>query len=172
MTDGLDVEDLRRDWIGRTRPPVRLRIELGMVQAYARAVQEVDPVWFDESAARAAGFAGVPVVPSFVFTLPYLARARRPAGAPAEGRDEIGALLALLQGADGLQLHAEQVFTFVRPVIVGDVLAGTEVIVDVERTRGDRPLWLVRTRTVWRDEGDAVVVTADKAVAVRHPRPG
>jgi acyl dehydratase len=168
MTDALDVAALRREWIGRTRPHVRLRIELGMVQAYARAVLEVDPVWFDEDAARAAGFPAVPAVPSFVFTLPYQARARRPPGAPPTGPDEIGALLALLQGADGLQLHADQAFTFERPVFVGDVLAGTEVVVDVERTRGERPLWLVRTQTVWHDERGAVVVTADKTVAVRH----
>jgi acyl dehydratase len=170
LSNAPDVDELRRKWIGRTRPPVRLRVELGMVQAYARAVHEVDPVWFDEDAARAAGFPAVPVVPSFVFTIPYLARARRPAGAPPTGPDEIGALLALLQGTDGLQLHADQTFTFERPVFVGDVLAGTEVIVDVQRTRSE--LWLVRMRTVWRDEGGAVVVTADKTVAVRHPRPG
>jgi acyl dehydratase len=167
-----ELAALRRDWIGRTRPHVRLRIELGMVQAYARAVREVDPVWFDAAAARAAGFPAVPAVPSFVFTLPYLAAARRPPDAPPTGPDEIGALLALLQGTDGLQLHADQTFTYGRPVFVGDVLGGAEVVVDVDRTRGARRLWLVRTRTVWRDDGDAVVVTADKTVAVRHPHPG
>ncbi len=172
MSQRFDVEALRREWIGRTRPPVRLTIELGTAQAYARAVHEVDPVWFDGDAARAAGFPAVPAVPSLVFTLPYLAAARRPPGAAPAGPDEIGALLRLLQGAHGLQLHYDQSFTFERPVFVGDTLAGHEVVVDVERTRGGRPLWLVRTRTVWTDAGDAVVVTADKTVAVRQGVPG
>jgi acyl dehydratase len=167
VTAPLDREALRREWIGRSRPPVRLRVELGMVQAVARAVHEVSPVWFDEDAARAAGFPAVPAVPVFVFTLPYLAAARRPTpGDPP--RDEIGELLALLAGRRGLALHAEQAFAYERPVFVGDTLGGTEVVVDLERTERDRPLWLVRTRTVWTDDAGALVVTADKAVAVRH----
>ena len=168
----MDLDGLRREWIGRGRPPVELRVELGMVQAHARAVHEVSPIWFDEAAARAAGFPAVPAVPTFVFTLPYLAAARRPWGAPPTGPDEIGALLALLQGTDGLQLHADQSFTYERPVFVGDVLGGAEVVVGLDRRTGDRPLWLVRTRTEWRDAAGALVVTADKTVAVRHPRPG
>ena len=169
MAPPLDPEALRREWIGRTRPRVRLRVELGMVQAFARAVHEVSPVWFDETAARAAGFPAVPAVPAFVFSLPYLAAARRPAPeTAAAGLDEIGELLALLAGPRGVPLHAEQAFAYERPVLVGDTLAGTEVVVDVERTDGSRPLWLVRTRTVWTDDAGAVVVVADKVVAVRH----
>jgi acyl dehydratase len=169
MSEPSDVAALREEWVGRSRPHVRLHVELGMVQAFARAVHEVSPVWFDERAARAAGFPAVPAVPAFVFSIPYLAAARRPEGAPAgDTPDEISPLLALLAGPRGITLHADQAFTYERPVFVGDTLGGAEVVVDVDRAGSEHPLWLVRTRTVWTDATGALVVTSDKTVAARY----
>jgi acyl dehydratase len=167
----LEVDALRRAWVGRHRPRVEVHVDLGMARALARALGESSAVLFEETAARAAGFPAVPTVPGLVFVLPQLAAARRPAasgpGRPAP--DDITALLDLLAGPDGMALHAEQSFRYERPVVVGDTLAGTEVVVGIDCARADRPLWLVRTRTEWTDASGALVVTADKTVAVRYP---
>jgi acyl dehydratase len=165
----LDVDALRREWVGRHRPTVEARVELGTARALARALGESSPVLFDEAAARAAGFPAVPTVPGLVFVLGQWAAARQPAATGPGERDDITALLDLLAGADGMALHAEQAFRYERPVLVGDTLRGTETVVDVDRAGTDHPLWLVRTRTEWTDLAGALVVTADKTVAVRQP---
>jgi hypothetical protein len=60
----------------------------------------------------------------------------------------------------GLILHGEQEFEYHRPVVVGDLLAGEDVISDIyQRETETHLMTFIVTETVWRDQstGDPVV---------------
>jgi acyl dehydratase len=50
-------------------PAVRVRVDPAPVALFARAVKDTSPVYRSENAARAAGFAQVPVPPTFTFVM-------------------------------------------------------------------------------------------------------
>lgn len=93
-----------------TALPFRFPLERGKVAEFARAVFETDPVFFDAEAARAAGFAGIPVP----MTYPIICRFFQQPGNDVE------------RGLDmRWTLHGEQHFEYVRIPLVGETLTGS-----------------------------------------------
>ena len=142
-------------------PTVRVRIEHGPVMLFARAVQDDNPVYASERAARDAGFERVPVPPTYTFVMasagafPDL----QPEGGngsmyAASGGDAAGAF-----ARDGLFLHGEQHFEYHRPVCVGDVLEGrlrTSKPIARQARRG--PMEVTYFQTTWTGtDGEPVV---------------
>jgi acyl dehydratase len=126
-------------------------VERGPVSVFAKAVKDRDPVFQDPRAARAAGFDGIPAPPTFGFALPYW-------GEFAEMQDGAGPIASnpmwevMGKLGPGLILHGEQEFEYHRPVLVGDVLSGEDVITDVyERDTETHTMTFVVTETTWRD---------------------
>ena len=56
-------------FIGHRMPPFTVDVEKGRLRFFAKATGQDDPVYHDESAARAAGYPGLPVPPTFFFCL-------------------------------------------------------------------------------------------------------
>ena len=50
-------------------PPVRVEIEHAPVMLFARAVKDDSPIYASDAAAGAAGFARVPVPPTYTFVM-------------------------------------------------------------------------------------------------------
>ena len=151
-------------------PPVRVRVDASGVMILARALDDANPVYASEIAARAAGFERVPTPPTFTFvmshsgTFPDL----QPEGAS-------GSLYGAGGGGGftrkGLYLHGEQHFTYHRHPLVGDVLEGrmrTSVPVAREARRG--PMEVTFFQTEWREPGGAPVVT-EQIVSLFFPEP-
>ncbi|WP_354700842.1 hypothetical protein DSM112329_01134 [Paraconexibacter sp. AEG42_29] len=136
------------DDIGRELERPSFRIDPSKVGELARSLFDEDPVYRDEEAARAAGFAGLPV-PLTASTLTSF---------NAEG-GALGAAAAL--GLDlGRLLHGEASWEYVRPLRVGDALTGTTTVLDVTKKEGSRggTMTLVVLGTEFRDAGGDVVL--------------
>src|SRR5947208_16964155 len=58
-----------RKHIGTTLPKATLEIEKGRLRFFAKAIGETDPIYTDEAAAKAAGYASLPAPPTFIFAV-------------------------------------------------------------------------------------------------------
>ncbi|MBL8530624.1 MAG: MaoC family dehydratase N-terminal domain-containing protein, partial [Hyphomonadaceae bacterium] len=56
-----------RSWIGRELGQAVLPIEAGRLKFFAKSIGEANPIYSDEAAARAAGYAALPAPPTFRF---------------------------------------------------------------------------------------------------------
>ncbi|MEM5311790.1 MaoC family dehydratase N-terminal domain-containing protein [Paraburkholderia sp. JHI869] len=128
--------------IGRTLPAFRAVAEAGRLRFFAKAIGETNPVYFDESAARDAGHPGLPLPPTFLFSLEL----EQP---DASWRDEIGIELPRI-------LHGEQTFTYHRLAYAGDVLLFESRIADIYDKKGGALEFVVRETRVTNQRGEHV----------------
>lgn len=128
--------------IGRTLPAFRALAEAGRLRFFAKAIGETNPVYFDESAARDAGHPGLPLPPTFLFSLEF----EQP---DSSWRDEIGIELPRI-------LHGEQSFTYHRIAYAGDVLLFESRIADIYEKRGGALEFVVRETRVTNQRGEHV----------------
>src|SRR2546430_12733036 len=148
--EGLQAVD--RNAIGRESKAAVNEVEKGAIRRFAESLGETNPIYFEEAAARAAGYRSVVAPPTFPTSL-------RAGSDLREG-------LMLAPGKHLLQ--AEQSFEYARPIVAGDKLtvrsrvAGIEsrptpsgptdvVIIEGEGREGSgepgyrsRQLWVVR----------------------------
>ncbi|WP_321936093.1 MULTISPECIES: MaoC family dehydratase N-terminal domain-containing protein [unclassified Paraburkholderia] len=128
--------------IGKTLPAFRAVAEAGRLRFFAQAIGETNPVYFDESAARDAGHPGLPLPPTFLFSLEF----EQPDGS---WRDEIGIELPRI-------LHGEQSFTYHRLAYAGDVLLFESRIADIYDKKGGALEFVVRETRVTNPRGEHV----------------
>jgi N-terminal half of MaoC dehydratase len=141
----------------------RFPVEAGHVLTFARALGAADPA----SGLPAAGDAVPPTfaIASAQFDPDYRLRPRP--GAPWHGSGGDPGLVT--EGAGGL--HAEQHFTYHRPVRVGDVLAGlTRPGQEWEKHGRSGRLRFREQITEFRDEAGELVVTARSVSVQREAR--
>jgi hypothetical protein len=148
----------------------RFPIEAGHILMFARAIGDEDPVW--EGALHGAD--PVPAPPTFVqasaqFDPDYFLRPHPGKRWFGSGREATGATSEPgAGGGGGGGLHAEQHFTYHRPLRSGMVLRATVVPGESWEKQGRRGGRLVFTESVveYRDEAGELVVTA-RGVGVR-----
>jgi hypothetical protein len=147
--------------------PVRVRVDAAPVMLFARAVKDTNPTYASEAAAAAAGFAAIPVPPTFTFvmqhggTFPDLQR--------AEATGSMYPTDATSFARKGLFLHGEQHFEYHRAVQVGDVLEGrlrTSKPIARESRRG--PMEVTYFQTRWTDL-DGTPVVDERIVSLFFP---
>ena len=159
----------------------RFPIEAGHVMMFARSIGDPNPIYSDEAYAGASEVGAIIAPPTFVqasaqFDDDYPLRpkiggpvvrlgpgADRPA-APGRGRRR-----RWWRGGTGL--HAEQHYTYHRPLRVGDVLTATTRPGERWEKEGRRAGKLVFSETIteFRDQNGELVVTA-RGVGVRTER--
>jgi len=128
--------------LGMIFPMHSATAEAGQLRFFAKAIGETDPVYFDEAAARAAGHPGLPVPPTFLFSL----NLTRP---PSNWREEAGIELARV-------LHGEQSFTYHRMAYAGDTLSFDARVTDVYQKKGGALDFLVTEIKVSNQRGEHV----------------
>ena len=154
----------------------RFPVEAGHILMFARSVGDPNPVYADEEYAKSAGLDGVIAPPTFVqasaqfdpdYVLrpkvgaPWFGSGKEPSGIRREGGGGGG-------GGGGTGLHAEQHYTYHRPLRAGDVLTATTRPGERWEKEGRRAGKLVFSETIteYRDENGELVVTA-RGVGVR-----
>lgn len=128
--------------IGRTLPAFRAVAEAGRLRFFAKAIGETNPLYYDESAARDAGHPGVPLPPTFLFTLEF----EQP---DVSWRDDIGIELPCI-------LHGEQQFTYHRMAYAGDTLLFESRIADIYDKKGGALEFVVRETRVTNQLGEHI----------------
>jgi hypothetical protein len=149
------------DVIGRVTARRVVAVDRAPVSVFARALKDKSAVYQDPRAASEAGFDSIPAPPTFPFAMPYWgAHPELQEGLEPVEDNPLWQVMAKL--GPGLILHGEQEFEYHRPVLVGDVLRGDDVLSDVyERETEAAVMTFVVTETVWRDvrTGEQVVTT-------------
>lgn len=137
---------------GRESKPAVNEIEKGAIRRFAEALGETNPIYFEEAAARAAGYRNVVAPPTFPTSL-------RAGGDLREG-------LMLSPGKHLLQ--AEQSFEYARPIVAGDKLTVKSRISEVaQRATPSGPTDVVVIEDEGRDESGEVVYRSRQLWVVR-----
>jgi acyl dehydratase len=134
---------IARRHIGHELPPYQVEVEKGRLRFFAKATGQDDPVYSDESAARAAGHPGLPVPPTFFFCL------EMESPNPAAVRELLGIDYRRL-------LHGEQGFTFHRMAYAGDTLRFEQRIEDIYDKKNGALEFVVRKTHVSNQRGEPV----------------
>jgi acyl dehydratase len=157
----------------------RFPVEAGHILMFARSIGDPNPVYADAEYAKSFGVGGIIAPPTFVqasaqFDPDYFLRPK--VGAPWFGsgkepsgiKRESGGGSGGGGGGGGTGLHAEQHYTYHRPLRAGDVLTATVRPGERWEKEGRRAGKLVFSETIteYRDENGELVVTA-RGVGVR-----
>lgn len=169
----------------------RFPVEASHILMFARAIGDENPVYADEAKARAGETGGIIAPPTFAAAAaqfdpdyflrpkpgrPWFGSGKHPSGlqreAPAaDPAPAVEARSNRPSGAAAGGLHAEQHFTYHRPLRPGDVLTGTTKPGRTWEKEGKRAGKLVfrESITEYRDQNGELVVTA-RGVGVRTER--
>jgi acyl dehydratase len=138
-------------------PPVSAGITRREAQRYARAVGDLDPIYFDESAARAAGYDGLVAPPTFV------------GHAVVEG-STLGDLREdglwvdrgqRLRLAVSRTMFGGEEWEFRAPVLVGDTITAERRLGKVEEKDGrSGPFVLIHNETTFTNQHGEVVAVS------------
>lgn len=132
---------------GRSFPPTPpYTVGREKVREFARAVFATNPLSHDPSAARAAGYADVVAPPTFPVVVQELTLAQ-----------------LLSEPGTGIEishvLHAEQRFSYTRPVVAGDELTATLTVTGI-RSVGGNAMVTAETEILGADGGHVVTTTS------------
>lgn len=143
---------LDRSLIGRESEPVVHEVEKGAIRRFAEALGDPNPIYQEEAAARAAGFAGLVAPPTFPVALTSNERFRH----------------SLDLGTRSV-LHGEQLFEYVRPIVAGDRITVRSKVTEVqERTGASGPMDVIVIEDEGRDaEGKLVFKTREMLILRR-----
>ena len=148
------------DYIGRPLVPRVVLVERGPAANFATAVKDDSAVYQRPDAAKEAGFAGIPVPPTYSFAMHHWgAFAELQPEAPADAV-RLDDLISALRAEGGLIMHAEQEFEYFAPIVVGDLLRVTGVVEDVytKTSSSGRQMTFAKVRTEVRNEAEELVV--------------
>lgn len=145
----------RDEHVGHAWPSFEVVVERGAAIAFARGLDETDPVYLDGDAARAAGWRDILTLPTF------------PIAMSTERVDLIYDMLARLEVDPAKILHAHQRFVHHRPLCVGDRLLGTKRITGVADRKGGA-LTFIDTVIEYRNPAGEVVCEDHCSLVARN----
>jgi len=128
--------------IGMKLPVYTAKAEAGQLRFFAKSIGETNPIYTDESAARDAGHPGLPLPPTFLFSLELL----NPSTA---WRDQMGIRRDRI-------LHGEQSFEYHRMAYAGEALQFDTRIADVYDKKGGALSFVIRETRVTNPRGEHV----------------
>lgn len=114
---------------GKTYPPFSVEVEKGRLRLFAKAIGSTDPIFVDEDAARKAGYVGLPVPPTFPFSLTMDA-------------GQSFNVLADMKVAMERAVHGGQGFRYVRPICAGDTITGQQKVIAIHEKKGGALLFI------------------------------
>ena len=145
---------LDQSFVGRSYPPTD-PYEVGRekIREFAEAIQEANPAYTDQEAAKALGHSDVIAPPTFVFAITFKA-AGQVIQDPQLGLDY------------SRVVHGDQRFAYTRPVRAGDRLSVISTIESIKTLAGND---ILEIRGEVHDEAGEHVVTAWTKLVARAP---
>ncbi|AGW89654.1 MULTISPECIES: MaoC family dehydratase N-terminal domain-containing protein [Cupriavidus] len=128
--------------IGKVIADFRTSAPASQLRFFAKATGQTDPVYIDEATAHDAGHPGLPLPPTFLFSLELT----QPSSA---WRQELGIRQERI-------LHGEQSFTYHRMAYAGDTLHFKTTIADIYDKKGGALEFVVRETRVTNQDGEHV----------------
>jgi hypothetical protein len=153
MAEVFELTDEIRARIGVESEPWPYEVTTTGIRAFARGVGYQDAVYYDEEAARAAGYAGLPAPPGYLGTPVFIPGRSDDVFSvpPGTGPRPRYGLEHVLDG--GTEVLYE------RPVIAGETLLATDRLVElqVKESRSLGTMVIASTEATFRDEGGDLV---------------
>lgn len=145
--------------IGVEGNPSTMEVDKTMVRLFARAVGHIDPVYYDEAAAKAAGYRSLPCPPGYLGTPIF-----NPAGGGRRGPAEMGPgpqpsrpLRRVLNGGTEIE--------YLDDICAGDTLIATSHLANLEETSGSLGEMLISTnKTVYKRDGKVVAISTGTGI--------
>jgi uncharacterized protein len=183
VLDGASLDDLLQSFVGQSSgPPVRGQdpVNLPMIRHWVEAMDDHNPVYVDEDAARHAGFPGIIAPPTMLQA--WIMRGLRAsqesdrarADGQAGGDSPSDQLMAALDDAGFTSVVATNCDQhYVRPLVPGDHLEVTSVIDSVsgEKSTGLGVGHFVTNRLTFTDQDGESVATMKFRILKFRPRP-
>ena len=144
---------LDQSHIGRELGSHRVEIEKGRLKLFNKVIGQTNPVYTDEALAKAAGYPGLPVPPTFYCSLDL------EQDDPFAWFEALGIPIARI-------LHASQDFTYHRPAYAGQTVSLNSKIADVFEKKGGTLKFIVKETEV-RSETGELLVTMSQTLVVR-----
>jgi acyl dehydratase len=140
------MAEIDRALIGVWGPESTMRVELGKIREFAKAVKDPNPVFFDETQPLAP--------PTFLMTL-------------AHWIGDLGQTRSAVKLDYRRLLHGEQDFEYVRPIRAGDVLrfrSRTKDVFEKAGKRGGKMLFVVGETEFRNQAGEVVAYMRNTAI--------
>lgn len=128
--------------IGRKSEQREIVVEHGQLKLFAKAIQETNPIYFDQAAAQAAGHRDILAPPTFGNCLKLLAPSKD------LSYESLGIDYKKL-------LHAEEKIDSLLPIYAGDRLTLTTEVIDMYEKKGGALQFLVMLTSIHR-QGELV----------------
>ncbi len=146
-----DISGLKKKYIGFVSKPVTMEVEKGHIRAFAQAIEDPNPLWNDEVAARRTRYGGMVGSPTFL-------RAIR-----TERLQELPADFPFNRPLDG-----GSEWEYFEPVRPGDRITATTKVVDIfDKTGRLGQMIFVVTETSYTNQFGQVVAT-QKNTSIRY----
>lgn len=128
------------DMIGREYDVFTVDVEKGRIAQFARAIGEDNPIYFDEAAARDAGYRGIPAPLTFPYTITL------DAGQSFNVLDDMGVpKTKAVHGAQGFTYHAD--------ICAGDTITGQQKVVDVFDKKNGALIFIITDTKLSNQDG-------------------
>ena len=140
------MAEVDRSLIGVWGPEGTMRVELGKVREFARAVKDDNPVYRDQARSLAP--------PTFLMTI-------------AHWLGDLGQTRSAVKLDYRRLLHGEQEFEYVRPIRPGDVLtfrSRTKDVFEKAGKRGGTMLFIIGETEFTNQHGEVVAYTRNTAI--------
>ncbi len=134
---------LDRSKIGHQFPSFTVDIERGRLRFFAKAIGEMNPIYSDEAAAKAAGHRAIPAPPTYMFSVDL------------DG-PELLPILGLLDLDIGRVLHGSQEFDYLGQIYAGDSITQQCKIVDIYDKKGGALEFVVQESSYTNQDGELV----------------
>ncbi len=148
------MAEIDRARIGEWGPEVTMRIELGKIREFVKAVKDPNPIYLDEARCVAP--------PTFLMTM-------------AHWIGDLGATRAAVKLDYRRLLHGEQEFEYLRPIRPGEVLTFRSRTKDVfEKTgkRGGTMLFVIGETEFRNQRGEVVAYLRNTVIETAGPVAG
>lgn len=128
--------------IGKILPTFKATAEASRLRFFAKSIGETNLIYSDEAAAREAGHPGLPLPPTFLFSLEF----QIPSNA---WREELGIVPSRI-------LHGEESFRYHRMAYAGDTLQFETRIADIYDKKGGALEFVVRETRVTNQRNEHI----------------
>ncbi len=164
MADDLPplVTEEMKAQVGKESAPSTSEVDKTGIRMFARSVGHVDPIFYDEAAAKAAGYRGLVAPPGYLGTPVFNpnSASRRGGGGMFGGPEPSRPLKRVLNGGTEIE--------YLEDVCAGDVLTSTSHIASFEETKGSLGEMLITTtKTVYKNQ-DGKTVAISTGTGIRY----
>jgi hypothetical protein len=148
--------------IGKESAPTTSEVDKTAIRMFARSVGHTDPIYYDEAAAKAAGYRGLVAPPGYLGTPVFNPNnpGRRGGGGMFGGPEPSRPLRRVLNGGTEIEYFDD--------ICAGDVLTSTSHVASYEETKGSLGEMLITVnKTVYKNQ-DGKTVAISTGTGIRY----